>query len=64
MCYCLVERSKRHCATEKIGATDEEIIDAAKQANAHLFVEGFPDKYETIVARKRNSAFRWNNVSE
>jgi len=43
---------KENIGYGKIGATDEEIIDAAKQANAHLFVEGFPDKYETIVGER------------
>jgi ABC transporter fused permease/ATP-binding protein len=43
---------KENIGYGKIGATDEEIIDAAKQANAHLFVEGFPEKYETIVGER------------
>eukprot|EP00621_Florenciella_sp_RCC1693_P000340 CAMPEP_0182553406 /NCGR_PEP_ID=MMETSP1323-20130603/49466_1 /TAXON_ID=236787 /ORGANISM="Florenciella parvula, Strain RCC1693" /LENGTH=1365 /DNA_ID=CAMNT_0024765121 /DNA_START=47 /DNA_END=4144 /DNA_ORIENTATION=- len=33
----------------KKGATDEEIVEAAKAANAHDFVESFPDKYDTQV---------------
>lgn len=33
----------------KPGATDEEIFAAAKQANALEFIEGFPEKFETIV---------------
>ncbi len=43
---------KENIGYGKIGATDEEIMDAAKQANAHLFVEGFPDQYETIVGER------------
>lgn len=43
---------KENIGYGKIGATDEEIIAAAKQANAHLFVEGFPEKYETIVGER------------
>lgn len=30
-------------------ATDAEVINAAKQANAHSFITGFPDGYNTIV---------------
>lgn len=30
-------------------ATDAEVINAAKQANAHLFITGFPDGYNTVV---------------
>lgn len=33
----------------KPGATDEEIFEAAKQANALDFIESFPEKFETIV---------------
>ena len=30
-------------------ATDAEVINAAKQANAHGFITGFPDGYSTVV---------------
>lgn len=30
-------------------ATDAEVINAAKQANAHRFITGFPDSYNTVV---------------
>jgi ABC-type multidrug transport system fused ATPase/permease subunit len=33
----------------KPGANEDEIFDAAKQANALEFIEGFPEKFETIV---------------
>ena len=33
----------------KPGASEAEIIQAAKQANAFNFIEGFPDKFETVV---------------
>jgi len=33
----------------KPGATDAEIFDAAKQANALEFIESFPEKFETLV---------------
>ena len=36
----------------KPNATDEEIMLAAKQANAFNFVEGFPEKFETIVGER------------
>lgn len=43
---------KENIAYGKIGATDEEIMEAARSANAHLFIEGFPEKYETIVGER------------
>lgn len=33
----------------KPNATDEEIFEAAKKANALEFIEGFPEKFETLV---------------
>ncbi|WP_313894226.1 ABC transporter ATP-binding protein [Psychrobacillus sp.] len=34
----------------KLNATDEEIIEAAKQANAHEFIMKLPNKYDTILS--------------
>lgn len=34
----------------RLEATDEEVIEAAKLANAHSFIDYLPDKYDTIVA--------------
>ncbi len=36
----------------KPGASLEEIISAAKKANAHVFVDGFPEKYDTVVGER------------
>jgi subfamily B ATP-binding cassette protein MsbA len=36
----------------KPDATDTELVDAAKAANAHDFIIGFPDGYETIVGER------------
>ncbi|MEZ5299116.1 MAG: ABC transporter transmembrane domain-containing protein [Verrucomicrobiales bacterium] len=33
----------------KTGATEDEIVAAAKKANAHAFIEEFPEGYETLV---------------
>lgn len=33
----------------RLNATDEEVIKASKQANAHEFIERLPDKYDTIL---------------
>jgi len=43
---------KENIAYGKPGATDEEIIAAAKNANAHEFVSRFPEQYETIVGER------------
>lgn len=34
----------------KLDATDEEIYEAAKKANAHPFIEKLPDKYDTVLS--------------
>jgi len=36
----------------KPNATEDEIIKAAKQANAYQFIKGFPEKFETIVGER------------
>jgi ABC transporter fused permease/ATP-binding protein len=36
----------------KPGASLEEIEEAAKKANAHIFVDGFPEKYDTVVGER------------
>ena len=36
----------------KPGASLEEIEEAAKKANAHIFVDSFPEKYDTVVGER------------
>lgn len=36
----------------KLGATDEEIIEAAKAANAHDFIKEMPNGYDTILGER------------
>ena len=36
----------------KPDATDAEVISAAEKANAKIFIEGFPEKYETLVGER------------
>ena len=43
---------KENIAYGKPDATDEEIILAARQANAFNFIESFPEKFETIVGER------------
>jgi len=43
---------KENIAYGKPDATDEEIMAAAKNANAHEFVSRFPEQYETIVGER------------
>jgi ABC-type multidrug transport system fused ATPase/permease subunit len=43
---------KENIAYGKPDATDEEIIRAAKNANADSFIEKFPERYETIVGER------------
>lgn len=43
---------KENIAYGKPDATVEEIIEAAKKANAHEFIESFPEKYNTLVGER------------
>jgi ABC-type multidrug transport system fused ATPase/permease subunit len=43
---------KENIAYGKPDASDEEIIAAAKQANAFNFIDGFPEKFETLVGER------------
>lgn len=43
---------KENIAYGKTDASFEEIIEAAKKANAYQFVESFPDKFDTIVGER------------
>lgn len=43
---------RENIAYGKPGSTNEEIIAAAKNANAHEFVSRFPEQYETIVGER------------
>jgi ABC-type multidrug transport system fused ATPase/permease subunit len=43
---------KENIAYGKPGASDDEIMAAARKANAHEFVDRFPEKYDTIVGER------------
>ncbi len=43
---------RENIAYGKPGATEEEIMAAAKNANAHEFVKNFPEQYDTIVGER------------
>jgi ABC transporter fused permease/ATP-binding protein len=43
---------KENIAYGKPNASLEEIVEAAKKANAHTFIESFPDKYDTLVGER------------
>jgi subfamily B ATP-binding cassette protein MsbA len=43
---------KENIAYGRIGASDDEIIAAAKQANAHRFISELPNQYETQVGER------------
>jgi ABC-type multidrug transport system fused ATPase/permease subunit len=36
----------------KPDASDQEIVLAAQQANAFNFIEGFPEKFDTVVGER------------
>ncbi|MDQ3252252.1 MAG: ABC transporter ATP-binding protein/permease [Actinomycetota bacterium] len=44
--------ARENIAYGKTAATEEEIVAAAKAANAHEFIVGLPDGYDTVVGQK------------
>ena len=43
---------RENIAYGKPGASMEEIVDVAKRANAHGFIEEFPDGYDTVIGER------------
>lgn len=43
----------------KLGASDEEVYAAAREANAHEFITSFPEGYNTIVGESRGQCSAW-----
>ncbi|HEY8396289.1 MAG TPA: ABC transporter transmembrane domain-containing protein [Flavihumibacter sp.] len=43
---------RENIAYGKPDATDEEIMQAARKANAHNFIDAFPEKYNTVVGER------------
>ncbi len=50
--FLFSESVKHNILLGKPGATDEEIIEAAKAANAHEFIENLPQGYDTKVGER------------
>ena len=46
----------------KLDATDEEVIEAAKKANAHDFIMELPQGYDTDCGQKRSEVIRWTKT--
>ena len=43
---------RENIAYGKSGATDEEVVAAARAADAHGFIEKLPNGYETVIGQK------------
>ena len=50
--YLFCGSVKENIAYGKPGASMEEIIDAAKKANIHDFIQSLPDGYDTFVGER------------
>ncbi len=50
--YLFVGSVKENIRYGKPDATDEEIVEAAKSANAHEFIMGLPDGYDTYIGQR------------
>jgi ATP-binding cassette, subfamily B, bacterial len=43
---------RENIAYGKVGATEEEIVEAARVADAHGFIEALPEGYDTVIGQK------------
>ena len=59
MCTCLRETIIDNIRYGRPDATDEEVIRAAKAANAHEFIMELADGYDTDIGQRGVKAFRW-----
>ncbi len=50
--YMFYATIRENIAYGKLGATDEEIIEAAKKANIHDFIMSLPEGYDTFVGER------------
>ena len=50
--YLFTGSIKENIAYGRPGASDDEIIDAAKKANIHEFIMSLPDGYDTFVGER------------
>ncbi len=50
--YLFHDTLRANIAYGRLGATEEEIIAAAKAANIHDFIESLPDGYDTVVGER------------
>ena len=56
--YLFAGTIRENIAYGKPGASMEEIIEAAKRANIHDFIEELPDGYDTFVGGARRASLR------
>ncbi len=45
-------------------ATEEEMVEAAKNANIHDFIMSLDEGYDTLCRRKRSKAFWWTETED
>lgn len=53
--YLFTTSIKENIRYGRLGASDEEVVEAAKRAYAHEFIMSFPDGYDTMVGERGES---------
>ena len=53
--YLFTTSIKENIRYGRLGASDEEVVEAAKRAHAHEFIMSFPDGYDTQVGERGES---------
>lgn len=53
--YLFTTSIKENIRYGRLGASDEEVMDAARRAYAHEFIMSFPDGYDTMVGERGES---------